>query len=258
MKYFLCLLICFCLPVQARIITACGHPEYPPVSWQQQGTLTGIASSVAKKLFTELGYQLAIDTSGNWKRCLEEVKSGNIDLIVAAYKTRPRTSFLAYSTEYIVADKVGIFVNKSDTRVYKTLNDLLGKRVGLLLGDSFGDLFDLFLQTLPDREFVSKGAQNLAKLAYQRIDFMPLGSVSGQLQLQKFGYKEKIKISNLSIGTEHFYLAIGQHSKLQKHLPYINQRLAELHQNGSIKRLQECFGQYYLNKQPQGSCDALP
>jgi len=258
MKY-LTLLLCFiCLPLQARVITACGHPDYPPVSWVQDQQLIGVAPQVAKQIFSELGYQLKLDNSGNWKRCLQEVKAGNIDLVVAAYKTAPRTAYLNYSSVYLIADTLAIYINSSDQRRYQKLSDLKNKTVGLLLGDSFGDEFDHFLQSLPAREYVSNGAQNFAKLAYQRIDFMPLGVISGQLQQQKLGYKEQLKITSLTIGVEYYYIALGRNSHLNRHMGYINQRLAQLQSNGGIDQLQQCFGHLYIGSSRSGDCDVQP
>jgi polar amino acid transport system substrate-binding protein len=256
-KYLCLLLLLVSLPVQARVITACGHPEYPPVSWINNNALIGLAPNVARTIFAELGYQLDIDTSGNWKRCLQEAKAGNIDVVIAAYKTQPRTAYLAYSSQYLVADRLSILVNRNDKRAYHSLQDLKDKRVGLLLGDSFGDAFDQFLNALPEREFVSKGAQNMAKLAYQRIDFMPLGVLSGQLQLHKLGYQDSVKLTEITIGTEHYYLALSKHSGLQKHLPHINQRILALHESGAIEKLLQCFSQYYLDG-TKANCHELP
>ena len=269
MKYLAFLLCLLSTLLQAREITACGHPEYPPVSWLEQGavlqgtdlqrsSLQGIAPSVAKHLFAQLGYRLKIDISGNWERCLQEVKAGNIDLVIAAYKTNTRRDFLDYSSEYMVVDPLSIFVNQQDKADYQSTADLQGKRVGLLLGDSFGDQFDLFLKNSASREFVSKGKQNLTKLAHQRIDFMPLGIISGQLQIEKFGFQDQIKLTPLTIGTEHFYLALGKHSELQQPLPFLNQSIKALKENGQIKALQSCFNQRYLSEINEVNCNVQP
>jgi polar amino acid transport system substrate-binding protein len=252
MRYLVLLFLLVSLPLQGRVITACGHPEYPPVSWLEAdsshgSSLQGVAPSLAKYLFDQLGLSLSIDTSGNWERCLQEVKAGNIDVIVGAYKTEARTAYLEYTSTYTIADPLTIFVNQKDNTDYKSIQDLQGKRVGLLLGDSFGDQFDQFLDRSTQKEFVSKGRQNLAKLAHQRIDFMPLGINSGQLQIAKFGFQELIKLAPLTIGTEYFFLAVGKHSQLQQYLPFISQSITALRNSGKIKLLQRCFSRRYLS-----------
>ena len=79
-----------------------------------------------------------------------------------------------------------------------------------------------------------------------RIDFIPLGIPSGMLQTKKFGYTKHIIAAPFKLETEYYYLALGSHSELSEHLPYINQRLSELHKNGKIKQLVTQYSKTYL------------
>jgi len=240
---------------QARELIACGHPYYPPVSWVQQQQLVGIAPTVVKQLFSELGYLVRFETVGNWKRCLWEVKTGRADIVVAAYRIASREPDFDFSQQHIVADPVGVFVNSNKIGNYRSLNDLKGKTVGLLFGDSFGDSLDKFIVDNSQIEYVSQGQQNFAKLAHDRIDFMPLGTVSGNLQTQKFGYSEQIIAAPFKLTTEYYYLALSRHSELSKHLPYINQRLDQLHRNGKIQQLQIKYSKIYLEPSTKADID---
>jgi len=231
---------------QARELIACGHPYYPPVSWVQEQQLIGIAPTVVKQIFGELGYLVRFDPVGNWKRCLREVKDGHADIVVAAYRIASREPDFSFSEQHIVADPIGLFVNPNQQSNYHSLNDLKGKTVGLLFGDSFGDRLDSYLAAHTNIQYVSQGQQNLAKLADQRIDFMPLGIVSGQLQTKKFGYSAQIIVAPLKLATEYYYLALGRHSKLAAHMPYINRRLSELNSGGEIQKLQTKYSKIYL------------
>ena len=177
---------------QARELIACGHPYYPPVSWVQQEQLIGVAPAVVKLIFAELGYQVKLDTVGNWKRCLSEVKTGHADIVVAAYRIDSREPDFDFSEQHILADPIGVFVNPNTSTDYHSLDDLKGKTVGLLFGDSFGDSLDKFIDENNQVEYVSEGQQNLKKLAQGRIDFIPLGIPSGMLQTKKFGYTKHI------------------------------------------------------------------
>ena len=120
---------------------------------------------------------------------------------------------------------------------------------GLLLGDSFGDQFDRFIADQPNVEYVSRGRQNLAKLALGRIEYMPLGRVSGELQAAKFGYSQQIRPFDTPVATEFFYLAVRRGSGLERHLPFLNRRLREMHAHGTLKSLEKSYSERYL-KQP--------
>lgn len=231
---------------QTTELIACGHPYYPPVSWVQQQQLVGVAPDVVKLIFGELGYHVKLDKVGNWKRCLSEVQAGHADIVVAAYKITSREAIFDFTQQYIVADPIGVFVNANKNKIYQSLNDLKDQTVGLLFGDSFGENFDKFIENNNQVEYVSEGLQNLQKLAQDRIDFIPIGISSGELQTEKFGYSKQIIVAPLKLDTEYYYLALGRHSQLNKHLPYINQRLKQLHENGSIKKLVSKFSDMYL------------
>ncbi len=250
----LCLLglLIFCTALKAhaepnRSLKACGHPFYPPVSWHSENRLMGLAPAVTKQLFAELGFKVQLSADSNWKRCLLEVEQGNADIIVAAYRISSREAYLRYSEHPIIADKVILFVNRQQPMDFTHLRDLRGKTVGLLLGDSWGDEFDHFIRQNSRIEYVSRGGQNFSKLALGRIDYMPGGKLSGQLQSRKLGFHDQIMALDTEITTEHYYLAIGRHSGLDSYLPYLNQRLKEMNDDGTIERLRAYYSFQYLN-----------
>ncbi len=232
---------------QRPVLTACGHPFYPPVSWVSGGKLKGLAPQLTQQLFAELGYDVRLIADTNWKRCLLEARLGNIDIVVAAYRIASRESYLAFSDQYIIADEVRIFVNRNSDAPITGLKDLPGKTVGLLLGDSFGDRFDAFLQTNSHIEYVSRNQQNFSKLASQRIDFMPIGWRSGMLQTRKLGFEHTIMPLREKITSEYYYLALSKTGALSQHLPYINRRLEQLHQNNRIRDMIRSNSLEYLH-----------
>ncbi|MBY4678763.1 substrate-binding periplasmic protein [Marinobacterium arenosum] len=243
----LLLLGLYSISSSARTLKACGHPFYPPVSWHSAGQLIGLAPAITRQLFAELGYRVQLIGGNNWKRCLLEVQQGKADIVVAAYRIASRESYLSFSEQHIIADSVTLFVNRKQPIRFNQLEDLRGKTVGLLLGDSFGDSFDRFIQQNSHIEYVSRGRQNFAKLALGRIDYMPLGKLSGRLQSRKLGFHDQVKPLEREITTEYYYLAVGRHSGLQQHLPFINHRLREMHRSGEIGRLTARFSLDYLN-----------
>ncbi|MBN3564862.1 substrate-binding periplasmic protein [Aliamphritea spongicola] len=229
------------------VLTACGHPFYPPVSWVSEGQLKGLAPQLTRQLFAELGYDVQLIADTNWKRCLLEARLGNIDIVVAAYRIASRESYLAFSEQYIIADEVRIFVNSDADSPITGMDDLPGKTVGLLLGDSFGDRFDAFLQTNSHIEYVSRNQQNFSKLANQRIDYMPIGWRSGMLQTRKLGFENHVMPLREKIASEYYYLALSKAGNLSQHLPYINQRLQELHKSNRIRNMIRSNSLEYLH-----------
>ena len=244
------LVLCGLLPaVQAATFTACGHPAYPPVSWVTEGQLRGLAPEVVRQLFSELGHEVRTEALGNWKRCLLEVQEGRIDIVVGAYRTAERAKRLAFSTQYLIADPIVLFVRRDRQFAFSQWNDLGGKTVGLLLGDSFGDRFDRFAERRLKIERVSSSEQNVRKLVLGRIDFMPVGLPTWRLQGQRLGYGEEIIRLPEPLVTEYYYVAVRRGSSLEPLLEQIDRRLRKMHEDGSLQRLERVHAQAYLAEQ---------
>ncbi|UTW12737.1 substrate-binding periplasmic protein [Marinobacterium rhizophilum] len=235
----------------AQNLVACGHPIYPPLSWDQDGELKGVAPHVVQHLFGELGYSVELAVRANWKRCLREARAGQVDIVVSAYITDERLEYLSYANDYVLDDPVAIFVNRERRFAFNTLEDLQHKTAGLLLGDSFGDQYDQFVRRNGRVEWVSSGEQNFAKLALGRIDYMPLGRETGRLQSLRLKLDTQIEPLPRSLTTEHYYIAVRRGGELERHLPYINRRLGELRADGSLSRLKLLYSRQYLAPQPQ-------
>ncbi|UTW08811.1 substrate-binding periplasmic protein [Pseudomonas benzenivorans] len=241
------LLLCLLAPAAlARELLACGHPSYPPVSWHSQGQLVGLAPQVARELFAELGHEVRLLVLGNWKRCLLEVKRGRVDIVVAAYRTREREAWMGFSQSPLVADPILLFTRRDRPVRFDDWDDLRGLTVGLLLGDSFGERFDQFAARHLNIEWVSSGEQNFIKLAQGRIDFMPVGLYSWTLQNRRFGYDQLIVQQPGELVTEHYYLGVRREPSLLALLPHLDQRLRELAEDGTLRRLDEHYSARYL------------
>ncbi|MFP2769402.1 substrate-binding periplasmic protein [Oceanisphaera sp. KMM 10153] len=232
-------------PVQPRPLTACGHPMYPPLSWEQGGELTGIAPHLVRKLLAEHGYSVNMRVFGNWERCQLAARQGKVDLIVAAYKTSQRERDFRFSDTPIVADPVVLFTHFGNGN--QSPWNLSDKTLGLLFGDSFGDDFDKTATRHPHVERVSTGEQNFRKLALGRIDYMPIGLSTGKLQAQKLGLNGQVLALPELLTLEHYHLALPRGSVLEPLLPALSARLRELADDRYIQRITFYFERRYLD-----------
>ena len=278
------LLLAVCaLQAHARELIACGHPAYPPVSWVAGGELRGLAPTLAiredaseqprdlarlgngtggelqtvvgsdglDQLFAELGLTVRLEAFGNWKRCLQEVREGRADIVVAAYRNRERERHFAFSAHHLVVDPIVLFVRRDRRFVFDDWEDLRGRSVGLLLGDSFGERFDRFAETALRVERVSTGRQNMRKLVLGRIDFMPIGRESGRLQRRQLGYEDVVEALPQPLVTEYYHVAVRKGSELEALLPEIDLRLTALHADGGIARALQAHAERYLAEPPE-------
>lgn len=229
----------------ARELLACGHPFYPPVSWQSNGELMGMAPHVVRQLAHEQGHEVRLLALGNWKRCLQEARLGRVDIVVAAYRTRERETWMTFTEAPLVADPILLFTHRDRPIRFDDWDDLKGLTVGLLLGDSFGERFDRFAEESLNVEWVSSGEQNFVKLALGRIDFMPVGLYSWTLQNRRFGYQELIVRHPRQLVTEHYHIGVRRDPALQSLLAHFDRRLGELSADGTLQRLDEQYSDRY-------------
>lgn len=239
------------LATLARELLACGHPSYPPVSWHSRGELVGLAPQVVRQLIGELGYEVRLLALGNWKRCLLEVRQGRVDIVVAAYRTREREAWMAFSDEALVADPILLFAHRDKPIRFRQWDELRGLTVGLLLGDSFGERFDRFAERHLNIEWVSGGEQNFIKLAQGRIEFMPVGLYTWTLQNQRYGYDQVIVRQPGELVTEHYHIGVRRDPALLALLPQIDRRLRELRADGSLQRLDQHYSDRYRGEPHQ-------
>jgi polar amino acid transport system substrate-binding protein len=221
------------------------------VSWVADGKLRGLAPTLVRDLFAELGLNVRLEAFGNWKRCLQEVREGRADIVVAAYRNRERERHFAFSAHHLVVDPIVLFVRRDRRFVFDDWEDLRGRSVGLLLGDSFGERFDRFAETALRVERVSTGRQNMRKLVLGRIDFMPIGRESGRLQRRQLGYEDVVEALPQPLVTEYYHVAVRKGSELEALLPEIDLRLTALHAEGGIARALQAHAERYLAEPPE-------
>lgn len=231
----------------SKHIVLCGHPDYPPLSWAEEDRIVGLAPEVVKRIFNRLGYEVETRAVGNWKRCLREVAEGRVDVVVA-YRTLDREGVFDFSQQPVFEDPTAIFVNRNSPFSFERWEDLKGKTVGLMLGDSVGDEFDHFLQDNLVIERVSEGNQNFGKLAREHIDFIPYGLYPGKLRVQQMGYQDLIVPLTELVATNYFYLAVSRQSGLAHLLDQIDSDLKGMHDNAEVNRLTEQYIRMYSSK----------
>lgn len=231
----------------ASVIHVCGHPIYPPVAWVDHNQLYGVGPELVRRIFTELGYEVRMSQTGNWGRCLREAEAGNIDVVAGAFRIEERERYLAYSDEPIIEEPMVFFYNRKNPIEFNSWEDLRGKSVGVLLGDTFGTKADELIETYMSVERVSNGEQNFGKLVFGRIDVMPLGAYGGQLQAAKMGYSDDVAYTQKAFTVDSWFMGISRRSILTQHLPFVNQELKRRAESGEIDDLMRQFSKLYMH-----------
>jgi len=227
-------------------LTACGGLAYPPFMWKEGGKIVGVGTEVAEIIFGELGIQVESKAFSSWNRCLQEVKKGRTDMLVAAAVNKERKAFADFTKNCLSEVPLAVFVWKDRAFRFEKWEDLIGKKMGGILGSSYGQKFDEFAaKNLKISEVVTP-IQNFKKLEKGRVDFLPVGLYAGLIHVKQFGYADKVAVLKPYLKTECLYVAMSKKSEYLKHLPYVGRRLLKLHADGTIKRLIDKYIEYYV------------
>jgi len=138
----ICLIVCsYTIATKENPIIISGHYDWKPVMWQEGSEIVGIGPDVVKDVFNDIGIKSNSPYVGSWEQVQQKAKMGDIDIIVALYKTEERGEYLYFSDPYIV-DPISVFVKEDNEFDPQAKEDLLGKKGIVTVGDSYGQQID--------------------------------------------------------------------------------------------------------------------
>lgn len=141
---------------------------YPPFTFKDaQQNLTGfdveVATEVAKRLKVKPEF-----TTGEWSGLLAGLQAGKFDVVVNQVGiTDKRKETFDFSQPYTFSS-AQLIVRKNETRVFKSLDDLKGKKVGVGQGSNYADMVKA-VSGIEVKVYPS-APENLQDLASGRID----------------------------------------------------------------------------------------
>lgn len=223
--------------LRADIIKLCGDPNYPPFNWAENGHIIGVGPEVVSIIFNELGHEVDDTYTGNWARCQRDLEYGYRDIFTAGYKTSQREKFMRYVKIPLKDDPQVVIVKKGKEFAFNKWEDLIGKVAGHIFGSTLGSEFDKFLEKNIVVQRVSSRIQNFKKLETEKIDFEVVGLWTTLIQMKNLGFENKLSYLKTPVSTENMYIAISKKSKFINDIAYIEQRLKQMHKDGSIDKL---------------------
>ncbi len=114
----------------------------PPYTYVEHDEIVGLTIDIVKEACTRLGLEPTIRREP-WKRALQSVELGKRDGIIAPAYTEERSAFLYYPSESLGASIKVVFVILKGSGVTVTgLDDLKGKKLGIVSGYTYGAEFD--------------------------------------------------------------------------------------------------------------------
>jgi polar amino acid transport system substrate-binding protein len=233
--------ICFLYGAKEKApLIASGHPEWPPIMSQSGDEIVGAGPELVEKIFAESGVEVDSKYAGAWDTVQAKARAGEVDVIVAAYKTDERETYLDFSDAY-TQDPIAIFVNKENKFEYREWSDLAGKRGVATIGDSYGQELDDYISQSLDVVRVETAEQAFRMLEEKEADYFFFALYSGQAEIKRLGNADKVEALPTYAATEDFYIAISKKSPYAEYLPQVNALIAKYKADGTIGALIEKY-----------------
>nr|WP_295079065.1 transporter substrate-binding domain-containing protein [uncultured Roseateles sp.] len=236
-------------------LRACGHPAAPPMSWDQDGQLTGVCVAAARRAFAAVGLRLQVEGPTPWARCLRMVESGEVDVNLCGFVNDKRLEHAVMVEPPVGHNEAVLIVRRDSALVYKSWADLNGLRIGMGRGVSFGEEFDSYLAQNTQFDTALSEAHNLQKLLLGRLDAVVTARHAGQQQIRATGCETQLRILPGKVVDGPLFM---QMSKRSKHLSVIPQLTAFLKQPAQIEwaqgqqaRFETMYAQLHPPAQPK-------
>jgi polar amino acid transport system substrate-binding protein len=223
-------------PAGAIGIMASGHPEWPPIMFQRGAVIDGAGPALVKKIFDALGISVVFPYEGTWDQVQAKARSGEVDVLVAAYKTTEREGYMVYSDPY-TTDPVAIYVGKGKAFPYSGFDDLVGRKGIAMLGDSYGQAFDDFAAAHLDLRRVATVDEAFDLVNAGSGDYLLYSLYAGNDYLKKAGTASQFESLPTFVAEENFYITISRKSRFATYLPQVNQEIAKNKANGTVAAL---------------------
>ncbi|WP_300674606.1 transporter substrate-binding domain-containing protein [Desulfoluna sp.] len=161
--------------------------NYPLVFQDDQGTARGIYIDLLEEIAKKENWTL-IYVPDTWNNCLENLRSGRIDLMTSITSTQERKAYLHFSRENVLMMWGQVYTRK-DLSI-QTILDMQGLRVAILKGGINGINFKKLIGTFNVRCDIipfNTYAEIFQSLASGQVDAGVVNNVSGKALEETYG-----------------------------------------------------------------------
>jgi polar amino acid transport system substrate-binding protein len=116
--------------------------NYEKFAYFEDGRHKGVLVDIARRTFANMGISVRFKPL-RWSRLLEDMRSNNLDAIIAVFRTEERDGFMHFPDEPHTYETNHLILPAKSSLAFKgELNVLNGLRIGVVRGWSYGKKFD--------------------------------------------------------------------------------------------------------------------
>lgn len=220
-----------------------GWEPWIPYQFQdKEGKLTGLDIDLITAIAENAGYSLSF-AEIPWKRQLEYIKTGDINIVIGASKTIEREVHAYFSYPYRT-ESVNLYVRKDEANKFQinSLGDIVNFQfvLGVSRGYFYGDTYEELIQN-PDFklhiEEVTNDTFNYKKLLNHRIDGFLADPISFASTIEKENLLEKIEAHSLTIYSTDIFIMFSKKSVSPQIVDDFNKSISEIKKNGTYEKI---------------------
>ncbi|WP_097460625.1 substrate-binding periplasmic protein [Mangrovitalea sediminis] len=175
-----------------------------------------------------------------WRRAIQEMRAGRLDMILTIYKTPARSRYMAFTVPFAQVP-TAVVVTAESPLSSAGIDELVGLRGLKVRGASLGQAFERHRQKL-NVEDTTDEEMMIRMLTQKRADYGVGAQYKIQITAQKMGYTDRIRVLSPPLSFRGLRIAFSQKSRYVKFLApfdaYLQERLQEDDIQQRIKQVQ--------------------
>jgi ABC-type amino acid transport substrate-binding protein len=108
--------------------------DWPPFDYAEDGVPKGYAIDLVNLALKKIGAEVEWINGYSWSELIDLFKKGEIHILPTLYKNEERKKYIYFTYSY--ATNPSVLVTHTDSKLYKSLKDLKGRKIALMSGDA--------------------------------------------------------------------------------------------------------------------------
>lgn len=187
-----------------------------------------------------MGYNTNNITSYPWARGEIMLQKGELDILFTAVYSDKRLWFSIIPKTPIITSSWTVYSHK-DNKLYTAIEDLKGRKIGLVRGYAYPEEFLEFINKNASSEYVSDDELNVRKLIMKRVDFIVMDKYNGDYLLRNKDKEKKIIGSEITLGDVGLFPIFSKKSFQQEFVDRFDAALVSFKETEDYKKLVDKF-----------------